>query len=220
MASQAPTPSARLLSRVPRSRRWLRSRWTSNRATVAAWPFAVAGAGLAAVVITHLVNFGADDLRIPLLNANSSSSWSHLVVVATLIAAMALAVIDAIRDDGRGGLWLIATAILTFLSVDEISPLHTHVDQMSWGKALYAPILVALCACLWRLSAGRPQRVLVRAGIVTLVISFAIHVFGPHVLTALGLGASSWAYQVKVALKEGTELAGWLLVLAGLWRLA
>ncbi len=193
------------------------SRRTSERAIVGAGPFVVAAVGLAAVVITQLVNFGADDLRIPLLNANSSSSWSHLVVIATLIGATAISAIEARRSDARRGLWLVASVILAFLSIDEITPLHTQVDQMSWGKAIYAPILVALGICLWRLSAGSPERLVVRVGIVTLAVSFGIHVFGPHVLAALGL--STWAYQTKVALKEGTELAGWLLVLAGIWRL-
>ena len=208
MASQDSTLGARLVSR-----------WTSERATVGAGPFVVAAVGLAAVVITQLVNFGADDLRMPLLNANSSSSWSHLVVVATLIAATAVSAFEARRSDARRGLWLVASVIFAFLSIDEISPLHTQVDQMSWGKAFYAPILVALGICLWRLSAGSPERLVVRIGAVTLAVSFGIHVFGPHVLSALGLGASTWAYQTKVALKEGTELAGWLLVLAGIWRL-
>jgi len=192
------------------------TRRKSERATAVTGPFVVAALALAAVVITHLVDFGADNLRISLLNADSSSSWSHLVVIAALVGATGISAIAATRRDGRRGLWLVATVILAFLVVDEISPLHTQVDDMSWGKALYAPILVVLGVCLWRLSAGRPQRIVVRAGIVTLGVSFAIHVFGPHLLAALGLGASSWAYQVKVALKEGTELAGWLLVLAGL----
>jgi hypothetical protein len=36
------------------------------------------------------------------------------------------------------------------------------------------------------------------------------------VVQALGWGTGSWAYQVKVGLKQGTELAGWLLILLGL----
>jgi hypothetical protein len=220
MASPESTPSAPLLSGPhTQSRRSLRRRWTSDRGAVAPWPFAVAAAAFAAVVITHLLDFGLDDLHNQLFDADLGSSWSHILVAAVLIAATGLALLGAIRDDARRGLWSIATAILAFLAVDEVTPLHTQVDDMSWGKALYAPILAALGVCLWRLSARSEQRLVVRAGIVTLVISFAIHVFGPHVLSAIGLGASTWAYQIKVALKEGTELAGWLLVLAGLWRL-
>jgi hypothetical protein len=45
-----------------------------------------------------------------------------------------------------------------------------------------------------------------------------VHVLGPHVVQALGWGTDSWAYQVEVGLKEGMELAGWLLLVFALWR--
>jgi hypothetical protein len=39
------------------------------------------------------------------------------------------------------------------------------------------------------------------------------------VVEALGWGSGSWVYQVKVGIKEGAELAGWLLVVVALTRL-
>jgi hypothetical protein len=182
-------------------------------------PFVLAGVAVAAVVVTHLVNFGADDLRIRLFDANSDSSWSHLMVAGTLVAATGVGLIGAWRSQRQRSLWSAVAGILGFLSIDEISSLHAQIDQMSWGKVLYAPILLALCVCVWRLSDGGERSVVVRAGLATLLVSFGIHVFGPHVVHALGWGTDSWAYQAKVALKQGTELAGWLLVLWGLWRL-
>jgi hypothetical protein len=53
-----------------------------------------------------------------------------------------------------------------------------------------------------------------------LLASLAIHVLGPSAVRALGWGPDSWAYQIKVGLKEGTELAGWVLLLPPLARLA
>ncbi len=53
-----------------------------------------------------------------------------------------------------------------------------------------------------------------------LLASLAIHVLGPSAVRALGWGPDSWAYQVKVGLKEGSELAGWVLLLPPLARLA
>jgi hypothetical protein len=200
--------------------------WAAPRATGMPAPrlalrsasFIVAAAGLVAVVVTHLVDFGADDLRIRLLNANSDASWSHLVVAATLVAATAVAIAGATQS--RAG-WRLCTglaAILAFLSISEITTLHAEIDRMSWGKLVYTPLLLVLCACAWGLPGLGRGRLVLRVGFATLVLSFAIHVFGPHVVHALAFNNGSWAYQIKVALKQGTELAGWLLVLLGLWQ--
>ncbi len=180
--------------------------------------FILAGLAVTAVLSTHLLDFGADHLGVSLLNANSDRSWSHLLVTAVLVLATTGALVGS-RGRGRSGLWFAAAAALAFLSVSEISALHAEIDQMSWGKLIYAPVLLILAACLWRLADAGPARGVMRAGLALLVLSYAIHVLGPHVLGALGLRASNWAYQTKVGLKQGTELAGWLLVLVGVWSL-
>jgi hypothetical protein len=190
----------------------------SRRPAIRCGPFVLAGLGLVAVMATDLIDFGSEHLRIQLLDASSGASWSHLGVAATLVGVTAISVIGAWRSEHRA-LWGAAAAVLGLLAVDEISPLHTHVDQLSWGKALYAPILVLLGAIMWRLAAGTDQTVVVRAGLAVLLVSFAVHLFGSHVMHALGWGDNSWGYQVKVGLKEGTELAGSVLILLGLWRL-
>jgi hypothetical protein len=196
------------------------TRFISPRWRVPGGAFTIAGAGFVAVVATHLIDFGTDQLRAGMFNADSDASWSHLLVAAILVAATAAAAVGAWRATDQRRLWTGALAVLAFLAIDEVTPLHKHVDNVSWGKALYAPILLILGVCVWRLSARTSQQKILRVGLATLVISFAIHVFGVHVVNALGWGTGSWAYQVKVALKEGSELAGWFLVLVGLWRLA
>ncbi len=182
-------------------------------------PFVLATAGFVAVVISHLIDFGSDNLRIGLLDADSDASWSHHLIAALLVVATALALASAWRSRDHRGLWAVVTGILAFIAVDELSSLHTQVDQMAWGKALYAPILLVLGISLWRLAARRPRGWVLRVGVAVLFVSFGIHVFGPHIVHALGYGTDSWPYQVKVAFKQGTELAGWLLVLMALWSL-
>lgn len=191
------------------------------RRTTTLGPFVLAGAFFSAVMVTHLVNFGTDDLRIRLLDANSDSSWSHMLIAGTLVVGSAVAVLKA-RQAGlyRRKLWGGSAVILAFLSISELTSLHAKIDNMSWGKLVYAPILIVLSVCLWRLSRGSRFRLVIGCGLVTLVISFAIHVLGPHLVHTLGYGYNSWAYQVKVGLKQATELAGWLLVAWGLSRLA
>ena len=55
-----------------------------------------------------------------------------------------------------------------------------------------------------------------RAGVTLLVLSLAIHVIGPPIERLAGWGEDSWGTQLKIALKEGTELAGWALVVPSL----
>lgn len=181
-------------------------------------PFILAGLAVTAVLSTHLVDFGADHLSVRLLNANSDRSWSHLLVTAVLVLATSVALV-ASRRRAQRGLWLAAAAALAFLCISETSGLHAEIDKMSWGKLVYIPVLLILAGCLWRLAGAGPARGVIRAGLTLLILSYAIHVLGPHVLQALGLRASNWAYQTKVGLKQGTELAGWLLVLLGVWTL-
>ena len=183
-------------------------------------PLVLAGLGLATVMATDLIDFGADHLRVQLLDASSDASWSHRVVSALLVGVTAVSVIGLWRSRAHRAVWAATAAMLGLLAIDEVSSLHAHIDQMTWGKALYAPILVVLGVCVLRLANGADQRVVLVAGLAALVVSFALHVFGLHVVHALGWGTNSWAYQVKVGLKEGTELAGALLVLVALWRVA
>lgn len=176
-------------------------------------------AALLAVITTHLIGFAVDHPEPGWLNASASSSWSHRAVAVSLAAATVACAWGA-RGGNERGTWVLAALILGFLALDELTSLHAHVDEATWGKVLYAPILLALGLSLWRLAAGTNQRGILAAALITLAVSFVIHVFGAHVVEALGWGTGSWPYQVKVALKEGMELAGWLLVLTVLLRLS
>jgi hypothetical protein len=177
----------------------------------------LSGVVVLAVMITNLIDFGADQLGIRLLNANLDSSWSHRATAAALAAGAAVALLRTVRSTRRG--WWSATAgILILLFVAEASPLHVEVDKMSYGKLIYAPLLGALVICVWRLADSSGHATLMYAGLGALFLSYAIHVFGMAVMHAFGWGSGSWGYQVRAGLKEGTELAGWLLVLLALWR--
>jgi hypothetical protein len=85
---------------------------------------------------------------------------------------------------------------------------------------VYAPLLGVLMVSLAVLARGSDQQRLVLGALALLLASLAIHVLGPHVVRALGWGPDSWAYQIKVGLKEGSELAGWVLLLPPLAKLA
>jgi hypothetical protein len=180
---------------------------------------ALSATAFAAVLATSFFGF-AEHLNAAVLDANSGSSWSHGVIDALLLGATAAGMIGVWLSRGEDRPWIVAAAIFLLLAVDELSPLHASVDQLGWGKALYAPILLVLSVSIWRLSAGTDQSATVRLGLTMLLVSFGFHVFGPLVVNAIGWGSNSWGYQVKGVLKQGTELAGWLFVVPALWRLA
>lgn len=116
--------------------------------------------------------------------------------------------------------WGMTACVLLVLFGSEVSALHVEVDRVSYGKLVYLPLLIVLALSVRRLARIPPAASLARAALVTLVGAYAIHLFGHRVIEALGWGAATWPYQLKVGLKEGGELAGWLLLLVALWRMA
>lgn len=186
-----------------------------------AWPrhgFALLGAGaIAAVAATHLIDYGVYHLEYEALNANLAVSWSHAVDAGALGVGAAVALIGARRWPTRRATWLATAAMLALFFIDEITELHTKIGGLNHGKLLYAPLLVALVYCVWRLTWDGAHRAAVRAGAALLAVSYTIHVLDPHhIARALGWQDGGWAFQCVVALKEGTELAGVLLALLAL----
>jgi uncharacterized membrane protein YfbV (UPF0208 family) len=134
------------------------------------------------------------------------------------MAAAALAgVAGARRGRGRPWAWWTTAGLFGVLLLDNVTRLHTHMG--AW-PVVYIPILAGIAAAAWTLARGSREAPVVAAGLLTLVGSLAVHVLGPHAVHALGGDDGSWAYQVKAGLKEATELAGWVLLVPALWRLA
>ena len=156
---------------------------------------------------------------IDLLNANLASSWSHRASAAALAVGAGLGVLGVHRDGPDRGWWAVTAASLILLFVAEVSPAHVHVDDLTWGKLIYLPLLVCLAASLARLARGSGHARVMSVALGALALSYVVHIFGPHVVAAFGWGTDSWAFQAKVGLKEGTELAGWLLMVVALWRI-
>jgi hypothetical protein len=78
---------------------------------------------------------------------------------------------------------------------------------------MLAPALAFLLALLLQDAndvEATPRRLL-RIGRVLLVGSYLLHLLGGALAHGVG-GEHSWTYQVGAALKEGTEVAGWLTV--------
>lgn len=178
----------------------------------------IAALAIGAVAATNLVDFWLFDFRYRLLNANLSASWSHTVAAGALAMAAVGCLVGAWRSSSQRAAAMVAAAIFTLFFADEVSGLHKQVDSLTHGKALYAPILVVLAYCVWRLTRATAYLLSAWAAAALLLVSYVIHVIEPHNIGhVFGWTPADWEYQTVVALKEGTELAGLLVALLALW---
>ncbi len=179
-------------------------------------------AAVAAVGLTHLIDFGVYHLRYTSLNANSSESWSHRVVAGALGAGALACALGAWRARSGRAAWIASAIVLALLGlVNAISGVHAEIDALNHGRLLYAPLLAVMVCCVWWLTWRGPYFGALRAGAALLLSSYVIHVLEPHAIAeTLGWPVGGWGFQVVVVIKEGTELAGVLLALLGLFGAA
>lgn len=178
---------------------------------------ALGAAAIATLFVTQLVDFRAFDLRYRFLDASYEWSYSHVLATAAFAVGAAVSTVGVARNRSNPTAWRILAAIFVFLTVDNVTRLHEHVP--AW-PVFYAPLLVALAAAANLVARRTDWLVTVRAGLVLLGLSLVVHVVGHAVVSAAGWTTGSWPFQCKLALKEGTELAGWLLLVPSLAFLA
>jgi hypothetical protein len=101
------------------------------------------------------------------------------------------------------------------LAVTDALDLSDKYLRVAW-PALYLPLLVAVAALVFRLAwtSPDPARRLLGIGLLTLAGAVGLEIAG----LALDLlpSAPDWLYTVEIALEEGAELAGWILLTTGL----
>lgn len=180
------------------------------------WPYAVAAGALLVEVAVHLVDTRVLARPVPALDSAREWSYSHVLSSGALLAGGLLCAVGARRARRRRARWGLAAGIFGVLFLDNVSRLHTH---LGWWPVVLVPVLGVLAAALLGIADGEQARTMVALGLGMLLLSLAIHIGGPPVERALGWGPDDTGTQVKIALKEGTELAGWLLVVLALWHL-
>jgi hypothetical protein len=57
---------------------------------------------------------------------------------------------------------------------------------------------------------------MMRAGLGLLVAALLVNIIAPPLLERGGWDVGAWPYELKVILKEGIQLAGWVLIAFGL----
>jgi hypothetical protein len=181
----------------------------------------------------QLIDYGFFGLRIgPLNSATNGGIFGAVGDIALAAAACSAWVLTARVRSARSVAAALAV-LLTFLAVDEATRLHYHVP---YWLAFYLPVLAATFICLVaaaRGHAGYPRsRVdpgngravtdrLIGIGLLLLTLSFLMHLSGDRLLLEFGAADyAGWAYQIKAVVKHGAEVAGSLLIVLGLLRLA
>jgi hypothetical protein len=180
---------------------------------------AVAAAGaLTLVVLAHLVTVALWERRVRLLDAGYEWSFSHILATLGFASGAVICGIGALAGRRhRRWWWWAACALMAVLLLDNLTRLHENIPR--W-PLVYGPFLGALCLAVVRVAAETRWAGVVFAGVLLLCCSLAIHVIGPETVHLLGLSSEGWAVHLNLALKEGTELAGWILLVPALARLA
>ena len=168
----------------------------------------------------ELINYGFLGERVAALDPGSDDGVFGTAVDIALAAAAVSAWVLAARSRAASPVAAVLAGLLTFLAADQVTGLHNHIPH--W-LAFYLPVLVASFICLVAVARGLSGGSLFRligVGLLLLAFSFFLHVFGPRLLLDLGLSdTTGWAYQIKAAIKHGTEVAGWSLIALGLYGL-
>jgi len=159
-------------------------------------------------IAAHLIDKGVYGLRISALDAGLDSSVfgvaGSIIVVLAAVAGIAAGVTSRHRWPAICGVLLAAYAVFSLL----------EIPQTRDGVLLVLPILLVILIGLLQSARDEPAPVarLLELGAALLVLSFVLHVAVPFVFRHAGIAAGSWPYEIKVALKMASEIAGFGLV--------
>ncbi len=184
----------------------------------------VIGAGLlltAAMVFAQTASQGIDfhffDLRLRLLD--SGHHGSVFGVVSILAQAAAAAAFGLRAASRRKLVGLLGALLVGLLTVPRALKAHESVFKHYDVAILVVPLTIVFVAVL-ALTFRDPKRArsVVRASLVLLMCSFALHAVGPQADGVIRprIVEYTWAYQLTGMLKHGAELAGWMLLATGL----
>lgn len=193
------------------------------------------GVALVAVAVQtagHLVNTLVLDGRFAALNASEEGTAFAWASSSALFAAGIAALVAALAGSHHRRRLGVLGGLLVYLSLDDAAGLHERlgnrlaalVGESALGDALflvvYLPLLVILGALAWQVSeAARPSiRAMLRLGLALLVLAVGLRVVAALVLEA-NLHPGVALKNLGIASDQGAELAGWIVLAAGLTAL-
>jgi hypothetical protein len=187
----------------------------------------IAGVGQALI---HLVNFVVFDARWTILDSGFEKNIPTWASAGASFTAAVAALLCAEIAGGPRRLYLGLAGILAFFSLDDSVGLHELIVHENVGEVgtlehaagvvwpvLYLPLLVTGLVLLVRAARSAfpasGRSILIGLGLLVAAVPF--EVVGVALLEA-GFEDTSFVYAVQVAIEEAIELAGWILVAAGL----
>ena len=168
-----------------------------------------------AQIAAHLVDYAVYGLRIDALNSNvedSAAGWmSRFAVIVTI--AVSLVFVASLRR--RAVLDRLLPLLLVWVLLEMF--LHTRDLLPHWQIVFAIPLgIILLFLVRARASTAGSARTCLLIGCVLLMLSFVFRMHGEALLPALEWLDQGWPYQIRVAVKEAAEVAGWIAVAAGL----
>ena len=162
----------------------------------------------------QVVNVWLLDNDVSAFDAGSGDSvFERLGTVAIAVAAGAAAFV-ALRRRSPLAHALLAL-LLTFLLVDDL--LGVHEDLTGGAKLFFLVTLGGIFALLWIHPRAFPDVArVVRAGLVLLAFSFVFAEVAERAVDRFDWEQRDPGYELKVVLKDGAALAGWILIATGL----
>ena len=185
---------------------------------ITAW-LAILVAGV--VIVGSLLNHFALDDAVPDLDAGQEDSFNNWVsVVATFSAGLAAA-LHALFFSERQRWFAALAAIFAFLSLDDLTKLHERlganigIDHIE--TVIFAPVFGAAFLIAWALAREVPARVgrFLRGGLILLVAAVVVDL-GASYTADLQEEGTDWPQATRIAVEEGFEVAGWIVVSAAL----
>ena len=190
----------------------------------------LAALGFAWVTVSQFSYVFVFDADVGALNAdaeNNAFSWASSVV--TFTGAFVAVLLAAVLEEQRGRFLLLGGTLALF-SFDDAVQLHEdagtrvadalNVDESyTYGiwPVVFFPLLAFAFLLLWHVAAGLPQRAAtaLRIGLGLLVLAVLAEGLASF-WYASGETAETFGGAFEIAIEEGSELAGWVLVCAGL----
>ena len=179
------------------------------------------------LAITHLAVY---DREVKTLNADEEANlWTWASSGATFAAAVGALVLLTVRPAAIRPLAVLAVAVF-FLSLDDAIGLHERIVHEHVGSIgpidegarvvwpiLYLPMLVAVFGLIWTLASvvPRPAGRRLRLGLLLLAGAILAELVAAAIIQ-VGYDHFSFVYNVEVAVEEGAELSGWMLIATGL----
>jgi hypothetical protein len=188
---------------------------------------AIALVGVTVQTLVHLVNAAVDGGT--QLNVNAEHNAMAWAGSAAMFSAAFAAALHAILMQQRQLSYAFLASVFAFFSLDEVILVHerlaawalgvvgvsTSWDSVLW-PVLYSPVAGLCLVLLLALARGAPARCgrFIRIGLVLLVTAVTAEMVSAPVSTFEN--ADGWPHIVEGAFEEGAELAGWILIAAGL----